>query len=168
MAMSGRVETLAVGWRPGAFTSAATCAVLLLGCALTIHFAGLAAGLALLVLGASAPFAVWSEARLDGPSIRLRGLRTFGRPVVAHARGIDRIEFRRGGLVARLQLHRRADGVVLRATGPDPSHAAFRQAAVWLLVHGRRQARIDPALLDALASMPDHVRADQPHDASHA
>jgi hypothetical protein len=140
----------------------------MLASALTIHFAGLAPGLGVLVLGTLAPFALWSDARLEGPSIHLRGLRTYGRPVVVHARSIDRIEYRRGSLVPRLGLHRGVDGVVLRATGPDPRSEAFRHAAMWLLVHGRRQARIDPALLDALAAMPDHVRADQPHDASHA
>lgn len=166
--MSGHIETLPVGWRPGAFTSAAACAALVLGGAFTIHFAGLEAGFVVLVLGAAVPIAFWSEARLDGPSIHLRGPRILGRPATVHARSIDRIEFRRGAFVPCLRLRRGADGVVLLASGPDPGHRAFRQAAMWLLVHGRRQARIDAALLDALASMHDHVPVDQPHDASHA
>jgi hypothetical protein len=168
MAVTRPMEALPVGWSPGPFASAGSCAALLLGAALAIHFGGLAAGGAVLAFGAAAVATVWCEAWLDGPSIRLRGPRSLGRAVVVHARGIDRIEYRRGLLVPRLSVVRRVDGVVLRASGPCPRAEGFRHAAMWLLVHGRRQARIDPALLDALAVMPDHAQADPSHDASHA
>jgi hypothetical protein len=39
---------------------------------------------------------------------------------------------------------------------------------MWMIVHGRRRARIDARLLDALAAMPEHGAARQPHDASPA
>jgi hypothetical protein len=39
---------------------------------------------------------------------------------------------------------------------------------LWMIVHGRRRARIDTRLLDALASMPEHDDVRQPHDASPA
>jgi hypothetical protein len=166
--MSGVDDSLPVGWRPGPCASAMACAAAMLASALAIHFQGLVAGAAVLLAGAVGAFALWQDARFDGPLLRLRGGRTLGRRRTASARTITALEYRRGLLPPRLALRRTPQGVVLRAIGPRADAEAFRQLAMWLIVHGRRQARIDPALLDALAAMPDHARADQPHDASHA
>lgn len=166
--MSGVDDSLPVGWRPGPCASAVACAAALLAAALAIHVQGLATGAAVLVAGAVAAFALWQDARFDGPLLHLRGARTLARRRTANARTITRLEYRRGALPPRLALRRTAQGVVLRAVGPRPDAEAFRHLAMWLIVHGRRQARIDAVLLDALAAMPDHARADQPHDASHA
>lgn len=159
---------LAIGWQPGPFPTAALGAGIVLGAALAIHLAGLLAGLG--VLGGAALLGAlsWQEAWLDGPGIRLRSIRTGLRLRAAHARGIDRMAFQRSIGPARLRLRAGPEGATLVAIGPDPRADAFRQAAMWLIVHGQRQARLDGALVDALAEMPDHARTGQPHDASHA
>ncbi|MFZ5657820.1 MAG: hypothetical protein ACOY37_12355 [Pseudomonadota bacterium] len=166
--MSGVDESLPVGWRPGPFASALACAAALLAAALLIHFEGLGAGLALLAAAGATAFALWQDARLDGPLLCLRGGLWLGRRRTASAHAIAGLEYRRSLLPPRLAMRHTAQGVILRAFGRRADVEAFRQVAMWLIVHGRRQARIDPALLDALAAMPDHARADQPHDASHA
>lgn len=165
--MSGPREALPVGWRPGAFASAAACAAAILAAAVTFRFAGPATGGVVLLVGAGLALAAWQEAWLEGPRIHVRAARSRWRVVGRHARAIDRFEYRRGAM-PRLSLHVDRAGLVLRATGPTPHAEAFRQAAMWLIVHGRRQARIDPVLLDALASMTDHAHTGQPHDTSHA
>lgn len=161
-------EALPVGWRPGPFESAAICAGVLLAAAVAVHLAGLATGGGLLAVAAVAALAVWNEAELEGPRIRVRSAASRWRAVSRHARAIDRFEYRRGMGRPRLSLRIGPTGVVLRATGPSPRADAYRQAAMWLIVHGRRQARIDAPLLDALGAMTDHARSGQPHDASHA
>lgn len=166
--MTGPGESLRVGWRPGAFASAALCAAALLATAAAVHYGGLLVGGGVLLACLLATLGAWREARLDGPYIRLRTARSAWRFVTCHARAIDRLEYRRGALRPRLTLHAGVAGTVLRATGPAAHDEAFRQAAMWLIVHGRRQAQIDAALLDALAAMTDHAHTGQPHDTSHA
>ena len=161
-------ESLDIGWRTGPFTTAALMAAALLGAAVAIRFAGVAAGAVLLAGVALAAAACWHEGWLDGPGIHLRSLRSALRLRTVHAHSIDRLTFRRTAGPARLRLRSGPDGVELLACGPAPRVPAFRQVAMWLIVHGRREARIDPALLDALAGMPDHASTGQPHDASHA
>ncbi len=166
--MSGATESLPLGWRPGPVASAALCAALLLAGAVAMRYLGLAIGFGVLLAGVLAALGLWRDARIDGPRIRLRGPRSGWRVVACNAGAIDRIDYRRGLRPARLSLHRIDGGTVLRATGPTPRIEAFRQLAMWLIVHGRQDARIDPRLLDALAAMPDHARTGQPHDTSHA
>ena len=161
-------EPLAVGWRPGPFGSAALCASAMLAAALVIHAAGLVEGMALLGGIGALALLLWHSAELVGPSIRIRSARTAWRPAQAHARAVEAFEFRHGAGAPRLAIRRSRTGIVLRATGPRADAGAFRQVAMWLIVHGRRQARIDAALLDALAAMPDHAVTGQPHDTSHA
>lgn len=166
--MSTRREELDVGWQPGPFVTAGLGAAAVLGAAFAIHMAGIAAGLAVLGVSAVAAAASWNECWLDGPAIRLRTARTLLGTRGAHARSIERLAYRRDMGPARLRLQSGREGLTLLACGRDPRAAAFRQAAVWLIVHGRRQARIDAELLDALAAMPDHAPTGLPNDTSHA
>jgi hypothetical protein len=166
--MNAGREPLEVGWQPGAFATAALVAGAVLAAALAIHLAGLAAGLAVATTAALVPALAWHECWLDGPALRLRSLRTGLRLRGAHARAIARLDYRRDAGPPRLHLVHGREGLLLLARGRNPKAVAFRRAAMWLLVHGRRQARIDAALLDALAAMPDHAPTGLPHDTSHA
>ena len=108
-------------------------------------------------------------ARLDGPVLVLRDARTgyVDRPIAA--RRIAGVRFRRMPLPwCRLRLEPGPDGDCLVLCGASPAHPSLRPVTLWLIVHGRRRARIDPVLLDALAAMPEHGAARQPHDASPA
>lgn len=166
--MSGPREVLPVGVRPGAFGSAALCAGALMATAVAVHLGGLAVGAGVLAGCVALALAAWHEADVAGPQLNLRGPRSGWRRLSRHARAIDRMEYRRSLWLPRFSLHAGPGGTVLRASGATPRAPAFRQAALWLIVHGRRQARIDPALLDALGTMNDHARTGQPHDTSHA
>lgn len=166
--MNATRESLPLGWRPGPAASAALCAAVMFAGALAMRYSGLAAGLGVLLAGTLAALGLWRDARIDGPSIRLRGARSGWRAVACHAGAIDRLEYRRSLQPSRLSLHTAGGVTVLRASGPTPRIEAFRQLAMWLIVHGRQDARIDASLLDALAAMPDHARTGQPHDTSHA
>lgn len=158
-------ERLAVGWRPGPVASVVGCAAALLAAALAIHAFGIAAGFAMLAIAGLAALSRWQQARLQGPSLMLRSLRSLGRAIPVHAIAVGRLEYRRARGAARLAVRRDDEGLVLRAVGPKPGLDAFRHLAMWMIVHGRRQAYVDPALLDALAGMADHARARA--DASH-
>ncbi|WP_187770696.1 hypothetical protein, partial [Cognatilysobacter lacus] len=85
------------------------------------------------------------------------------------ARQVSRLRFRRSASPwCRLRLERDGHGICLVLAGPSPAHPSIRPVTLWIIVHGRRRVWIDPRLLDALASMPEHGTARQPHDASPA
>lgn len=161
-------EALELGWRPGPVATVATCAGVLLATAVAIAFAGLAAGAGVLGVAGVVVLLQWQDARIDGPLLQMRGGRSLGRGAIVHARAIDRIEYRRHALPPRLAVQRSGWSLSLVAYGPSAGDEAFRRVAVWLIVHGRRQARIDARLLDALAGMPDHARLGSKKDASPA
>lgn len=166
--MTAQREHLPIGWRPAPALIALLLAVALLAAAAVIHAFGLVAGLAVLGAAPLAGCLAWAEAWTDGPSLGLRSLRTGFTMRMTHARSVDRMLYRRRPGPSRLRIVGAAEHRTIIASGRAPDAPAFRQASMWLIVHGRRHARIDPALLDALAAMPDHAQAGLPHDTSHA
>lgn len=110
------------------------------------------------------------SARLDGSLLCLRTLATGFAPRPLHARTIGALQFRRSPGPRRLR-YLNTDGVcghTLVLCARDADNAAFRALTLWLIVHGRRGAQIDAALLDALAVVHEPAGAGQPHDTSHA
>lgn len=168
--MKPTAEELDLGWRCTPFAVAALCAAALMGAAWAIHASGLLVGAGVLAGAGMVALAGLQRARLDGPQLRLRTLRHAFAARFLHARGVGELTYRRGLGPCALRVVGAEDERDLRleVVGPTPRAAVFRQLALWLIVHGRRQVRIDPALLDALASMPDHESAGLPHDTSHA
>lgn len=162
-------QPLHLGWRLSPLAIAVACAAALFAAAVAIRFFGLPAGLGVLALAGLVAAGGFQQAEIDGRMLTLCSLRTAFAPRLLHARAVERVAFRRGLTAGRLWLSvdRRAGTLVLVLCGRSPDTAAFRAIALWMIVHGRREARIDPRLLDALAVLPHHEDADQ-HDPSHA
>lgn len=167
--MSSLREELMVGWqsRVGFIVAA---------CVATVVFA-LAAGAAggpmvaivVLLACALASMSRTQWAVLDGPIVQVRDATTGYAFHTFAARQVGRVRFRRTLLPwCRMRIRRDGASLTLIVSGPSPSHPTMRAIAMWLIVHGRRRARIDPPLLDALAGMPEHGPTRQPHDASPA
>lgn len=167
--MSGREEPLEVGWqsRPALIAAVAGAAVLA-GLAAGARF-GAIPGLTVLLAGVFAAMARLQWAALEGSALQLRDARSGYVFRLLPARNAARLRFRRSPLPwCRLTIERDAAGLVLVLIGPSARHPTLRAVTLWMIVHGRRRTRIDPRLLDALAAMPEHGAARQPHDASHA
>ncbi|MGY4517015.1 hypothetical protein [Lysobacter sp. HA18] len=108
-------------------------------------------------------------AAVDGPALQLRDATTGYAYRLLPARQVACLRYRRTRLPwCRLRVEADRFGVVLVLSAPSSSHATARAITMWLIVHGRRRTRIDAPLLDALAGMPEHGPARQPHDASPA
>lgn len=163
-------EPLDLGWRLSPLAIAVLCAVALLGAAFAIHAFGLPAGLAVLLVVALVAVMGFQRAEIDGRMLTLCDLRTAFAPRLLHARAVEHVVYRRGLTAGRLRLgvDRHNQTIRLVLSGRSPDTPAFRAIALWLIVHGRRQVRIDPRLLDALAILPNQEDAGLPHDTSHA
>ncbi|HEY4583587.1 MAG TPA: hypothetical protein VIG88_12125 [Lysobacter sp.] len=162
-------DVLAVGWQSrragialvaGAGAAAALAALFALGPM---------PGLIVLLTAALAGMTRLQWAVIEGPALHLREARGGFRfhPILARQAG--GLRFRRWPLPwCHLRIARCADGAYVVLHAPSPRHATSRAITLWMIVHGRRRARIDARLLDALASMPEHDATRQPHDASPA
>jgi hypothetical protein len=164
--MSTVVDVLLTGWRRRALWMIGVAAIV----------AGIAAGVVAGLAGAAGVTALWlgvvvaglQQARLEGPVMRLRDWRSGFAVRSQHARSVDRLDYRRSPGPQRIRRLVSTAGIRVLLLGPAPSTPIFRAVALWLIVHGRRQARIDPALLDALASVPVQADAGRPQGTRHA
>ena len=127
------------------------------------------AGLVVVLACALAATTRMQWASLDGHALVVRDAGTAYAFRALPARRIARVRYRRSATPwCRVTLLHEPDGDCLLLSGPSPAHATLRPVTLWMIVHGRRRARIDTCLLDALAAMPEHGAARQPHDASPA
>lgn len=160
---------LAPGWQSRRGIVIALCGLGLLATGATAVAGGPlpAAIVALSVALAAAMRMQW--ALLDGPVLLLRDARTAYAFRTVAARRIACVRYRRTPLPwCHLHFEAAPEGDCLVLSGASPAHPSLRPITLWMIVHGRRRARIDAALLDALAVMPEHGAARQPHDASPA
>ncbi|WP_133500678.1 hypothetical protein [Cognatilysobacter terrigena] len=167
--MSTLREELMVGWqsRVGAIVAATVATVVI-----ALAAGALAGPMIAITVGLACALTVGSRmqwAALDGPLMHVRDATTrYGFRALA-ARHVTHVRYRRTLLPwCRMSLQRDRAGLALVLSGPSPAHPTLRAIALWLIVHGRRRARIDAPLLDALAGMPEHGPTRQPHDASPA
>jgi len=108
-------------------------------------------------------------AALDGPALVLRNARTAYAWRAIAARRVASLRYRRSPAPwGRVSVETGENGACLVLSAPACSHPALRAITLWMIVHGRRRAHIDACLLDALAAIPEHDAARQPHDASPA
>jgi hypothetical protein len=162
-------QALDVGWqarRPAAVAVAIGTATITLAAAAWL---GPMAGLVVVLGCALGAMTRMQWAALDGHALVLRDAHTAYSYRAVPARRIARVRFRRTATPwCRVLLTTEDEGACLVLAGPSPAHPALRPVTMWMIVHGRRRARIDARLLDALAAMPEHGAARQPHDASPA
>lgn len=168
--MRPAVEELDLGWQARPLAVAVACAVAILLAAFAVRAFGLLPGFGGLALFALVGTVGIQQGELEGPILRFRIARYAFAARLLHARAIDRLVFRPHPFGCRLRpsIERRGQTVELVLYGPSPTAPAFRAITLWLIVHGRRQTRIDPRLLDGLTVVTDHEDAGLPHDASHA
>ncbi|WP_133477490.1 hypothetical protein [Cognatilysobacter segetis] len=162
-------QALDVGWqarRPAVVLLCTAALAAAVGMALWL---GPMAGLVVVLASALAAMMRMQWAALDGHALVVRDARTAYAYRALPARRIARVRFRRSAAPwCRVALEPDSNGACLVLSGPTPAHPTLRPVVLWMIVHGRRRARIDPCLLDALATMPEHGGAPQPHDASPA
>jgi hypothetical protein len=162
-------QALDVGWqarRPAVLAVCLGAAAIALASG---HWLGPMAGLVVVLACALAAMTRMQWAALDGHALVLRDAHTAYAYRALPARRIARVRFQRTTAPwCRVTLTQDGDGACLVLAGPSPAHPSLRPVTLWMIVHGRRRARIDACLLDALAAMPEHGAARQPHDASPA
>jgi hypothetical protein len=162
-------QALDVGWQAKRPAVAAVCVAAGAATLAAAAWLGPMAGLVAILACALAAMTRMQWAVLDGHALVLRDAHTAYAYRALPARRIACVQFRRTATPwCRVLLTDDADGARLVLTGPSPAHPALRPVTLWMIVHGRRRAHIDAGLLDALAAMPEHGAARQPHDASHA
>ncbi|GAB2501387.1 hypothetical protein [Lysobacter humi (ex Lee et al. 2017)] len=168
--MSSVVQILQTGWQRQPFLVALMAAVAMLVASTALTLAGPVAAALALLAATLAALGRLQWAVIDGSLLRIRDLGSGFVYRDAAAREFGRVEFRRTLLPhCRLQVEDRgAERPILVVQAPSPDCATLRALTLWMIVHGRRRARIDPALLDALAAMPEHAPASLPRDAHHA
>lgn len=162
-------QALDVGWQARRPAVVLVCAGALFAAVGTALWLGAMAGLVVVLACALAAMTRMQWASLDGHALVMRDARTAYAYRALPARRIARVLFRRTATPwCRVELTCGDDGACLVLSGPTPAHPTLRPITLWMIVHGRRGAHIDPRLLDALAAMPEHDAARQPHDASPA
>lgn len=167
--MSALRVDLHPGWqsRPAAGVAIAVAGAVLAAAAAATLGAWPGLVVALAVAFAAATRTQW--AILDGPVLHVRDAQSAYAFRGIAARRIARVRYRRVPLPwCRLRVEQGPGGDCLVLSAPSPAHASLRPVTMWLIVHGRRRAWIDPRLLDGLASVAEHGEARQPHDASPA
>ena len=167
--MSTLRDTLDVGWqsrRSGIAMVVAAGAVVTLA---TLAAFGPMPGLIALLASSLAGMSRLQWALIEGPLLHLREARGGFRFHPFFARQASGLRLRRWPLPwCRLRIVQDDEGAHVELNAPSARHATSRAVTLWMIVHGRRRARIDTRLLDALASMPEHDDVRQPHDASPA
>lgn len=167
--MNAPRQPLEVGWQSRPLALSTVCAGAALAALTGTLYAGAVAGFLALCTATLAALVRMQWAILEGASLRLRDATSGYMDRLVPARQVAAVRFRRSPLPwCRLRTERTAGGVCLVLSGPSPHLFPLRCITLWMIVHGRRRARIDARLLDALAAMPEHGPARQPHDASHA
>ena len=167
--MSTLHDALEVGWQSRRATIVPVVVAGVIATAAAFATLGPMPGLIVLLASALAAMTRLQWAVIEGPALHLREARGGFRFHPFFARQASGLRFRRWPLPwCRLGIERDADGVHVVLHAPSARHATSRALTLWMIVHGRRRARIDTRLLDALASMPEHDTARQPHDASPA
>ncbi|GAB6197212.1 hypothetical protein [Lysobacter xanthus] len=167
--MSGVRERLDVGWQSRAPAVAGAFAVGVFGVLVVAATLGPMPGIIAALALALAAGGRMQWAALDGCALLLRETATRYVDRAWPARRFAGLRFQPSRLPwCRLAFREEAGALVLVASGPSPGHPDLRTLTVWMIVHGRRRARIDPRLLDGLVAMPEHGAAHQPHDASPA
>lgn len=167
--MSASRETLEVGWQARPSGVSLACALGVLAAFAATVYAGPIAGFLALCTAALAAMVRMQWATLEGASLRLRDASSGYVDRLLPARHVVALCYRRSPLPwCRLRVEPAAGGVRIVASAASPHPFPLRSITLWMIVHGRRGARIDPRLLDALAAMPEHGEARQPHDTSHA
>jgi hypothetical protein len=167
--MNGLHQALDVGWQARRPAVALLCIGVVAAATGTAIRLGPMAGLVVVLASALAAMMRMQWAALDGHALVVRDARSAYAYRALPARRIARLRFRRSAAPwCRVALEHDADGACLVLSGPSPAHPSLRRVTLWMIVHGRRRAHIDARLLDALAAMPEHGAARQPHDASPA
>ena len=167
--MSALRVDLQPGWQSRPPAVAVICAVGVLVALLVVAEVGALPGLTVALAFAFAAGTRTQWAVLDGPMLHLRDACTAYAFRRVPAQRITRVCFRRTPMPwCRLRVEPGAGGDRLVLYAASPTHPSLRPVTLWMIVHGRRRARIDACLLDALAALPEHGHARQPHDASPA
>jgi hypothetical protein len=167
--MNALHQALDVGWQGRRAAVVLLCALVVVAAVGTGLWLGPMAGLVVVLGCALAAMTRMQWAALDGHALVMRDAHTAYAYRALPARRISCVRDPRSAVRwCRMTRVPGTNGACLMLSGPSPAHPALRPVTLWMIVHGRRRAHIDACLLDALAAIPEHDPARQPHDASPA